>query len=237
MSFDLTDLHTLIVRAHDRHNIPVGKVMRVALQAAADGKFPLHKSDGSPLKLNDKDRDVLRCLAANAEQQTEVRWWTKNPWSASLRAVLVTEPQFWQWLSRDLGAPETAVASTRAAAASSPAMTPDASPPEAGSPPAPTPEGTSPPATTAASFPARIPEAALRPATTPEASLAKEKPSGGAKSQGIAEAIEAIWSGNIPKGLSAKERDNKIMSWCTDKGYSRPSVRSIQRALKTRSPQ
>jgi hypothetical protein len=107
MSFDLTDLHTLIVRAHDRHHIPIGKVMRVTLQAAANGKFPLYKNDGSRFKLRAADREWLRDHAAIAEQQSEIRWWTKGPWP-KLRAVLVPESKFWEWLNGDLGAPKTA---------------------------------------------------------------------------------------------------------------------------------
>jgi hypothetical protein len=112
MSFDLTDLHTLIVRAHDRHGIATGKVMRLTLQALADGKFPLHKYDASPLKLNPADHAWLRDLAASAEQQTEVRWWTKGPWP-KFRAVLVPDTNFWEWCNTELdlqiGSPETAV--------------------------------------------------------------------------------------------------------------------------------
>jgi hypothetical protein len=96
MPFDSTDLHTLIVRAHDRHNIPIGKMMRVALQAAANRKFPLYKGDGSPFKLKREDRQWLLRHAAIAEQQSEVRWWDKVPWSA-LKSVWSREPKYWQW--------------------------------------------------------------------------------------------------------------------------------------------
>jgi hypothetical protein len=106
MSFDLTDLHTLIVRAHDRHRIPIGKAMRVTLQAAANHKFPLYQSDGSRLEVGDAERDVLRGLAAIAEQQNETRWWTKDPWFKLLPAVLVPESRFWEWLNSELGQPE-----------------------------------------------------------------------------------------------------------------------------------
>jgi hypothetical protein len=97
MSFDLTDLHTLIVRAHDRHNVPIGKMMRVALQAAANRKFPLYKkSDGSLFKLKREDRKWLLRHAAIAERQNQVRWWDKAPWSA-LKGVWSSEPKYWQW--------------------------------------------------------------------------------------------------------------------------------------------
>jgi hypothetical protein len=97
MSFDLTDLHTVIVRTHDQHKIPIAKAMRLTLQAAADGKFPLYKSDGSRFKLKRPDRNWLRRHAAIAEQQNEIRWWDKAPWSPALKSVLVSEPKYWQW--------------------------------------------------------------------------------------------------------------------------------------------
>jgi hypothetical protein len=100
MSFDLTNLLMLIVRAHARHGMPIGKVMRVALQAAASGKFPIHKSNGDELKLSPTECNWLLNLAANAEQQNDVRWWTKAPWSA-LQAVLVSEPKYWFWFDSD----------------------------------------------------------------------------------------------------------------------------------------
>jgi hypothetical protein len=114
MSFDLTDLQTLIVRAHDRHHIPIGKVMRVTLQAAANRKFPLYKSDGSRLRLVLTDRHWLRDLAARAEQQTDVRWWTKGEWS-KLGAVLAPELKFWDWLNSELDAPKTSIVAPVAA--------------------------------------------------------------------------------------------------------------------------
>ena len=101
MSFHLTDLLTLIVRVHDRHKIPMRKLMRVTLQAAAQRKFSLWKSDGSRLKLSGEEREWLLCLATKAEQQTEIRFWTKPPWSA-LRSVLVNEPKFWNWVNHAL---------------------------------------------------------------------------------------------------------------------------------------
>jgi hypothetical protein len=109
MSFNLTDLHTLIVRAHDRYCIAIGKVMRVTLVAAANGKIALHKNDASPFELSAADRLWLCDLAAGAEQQSEVRWWTKTPWT-KLRAVLITESKFWEWLHTELGPPKTIVA-------------------------------------------------------------------------------------------------------------------------------
>src|SRR6516164_7449878 len=107
MSFDLTDLHTLVVRAHHRHDVPIGKMMRVALQAAANRKFPLYKSDGSRLELKKggANRNWLLRRAAIAEQQTEVLGWEEKPWSA-LRAVLLPEREFWEWFNGELGTGE-----------------------------------------------------------------------------------------------------------------------------------
>ena len=107
MSFDLTDLHTLIVRAHHRHDVPISKMMRVALQAAANRKFPFYKSDGSRLELKkgSANRNWLLRHAAIAEQQTEVLWWEEKPWSA-LRAVLLPEREFWEWFNGELATGE-----------------------------------------------------------------------------------------------------------------------------------
>ena len=105
MSSHLTDLLTLVVRVHDRHKVPMGKVMRVTLQAAAKPKFPLWKSDGSRLKLGGEERGWLLNQAAKAEQQEEIRWWRKPPWSA-LRSVLVNEPKFWNWVDHAFHADE-----------------------------------------------------------------------------------------------------------------------------------
>jgi hypothetical protein len=101
MSFDLTDLHTLIVRVHNQHNIPIGKVMRAVLQAAANGSFSLYKYDGSPLELNPVDRKFLFDHAGMAERQNEFRWYWKRSW-LTLRAVLVPDAQFRQWLNSAL---------------------------------------------------------------------------------------------------------------------------------------
>jgi hypothetical protein len=75
--------------------------MRMTLQAAADGKFPLYNPDGSTLTLSPTDRDSLVRHAAIAEQQNKVRWWMKGRWK-TLQAVLVGEVEFWQWLNDEL---------------------------------------------------------------------------------------------------------------------------------------
>jgi hypothetical protein len=186
MSFDLTNLHTLIMRAHDRHKIPVGKVMRVALQAAAKRKFPLYKGDGSRIKLSEADRTLLLQHAAIAEQQIEFRWWTKKPW-IGFREVQASEPSFGSGLMRSLARRK---------------------------PPSPR---------------WRHKQAQLwhRP---------KQKQVRALKSQGIEGVIEALWSGNIPNGLSAKERNKKIIDYLAANGLSVSTSpeRAIQRVLKAR---
>jgi hypothetical protein len=66
------------------------------------------------------------------------------------------------------------------------------------------------------------------------ASKAKSHP--GAKSRGIAEAIEKLWPKGLPTGLSAKDRNRAIIKWLEDAGYSLPTnpERAIQRVLKVR---
>jgi hypothetical protein len=56
----------------------------------------------------------------------------------------------------------------------------------------------------------------------------------GAKSRGIAEAIENLWPNGLPNGLSAKDRNNAIIKWLRDAGYSVPTnpERAIQRVLQ-----
>jgi hypothetical protein len=66
---------------------------------------------------------------------------------------------------------------------------------------------------------------------------------GGAKSQGILEAINEVWGGpdKIPAGLSAKERNNKITDHIRHTGGSlckndAAQARAIERVLKTARP-
>jgi hypothetical protein len=58
----------------------------------------------------------------------------------------------------------------------------------------------------------------------------------GAKSRGIAEAIDTLWPNGLPKGLSAKDRNRAIIKWLEGAGYSLPTKpeRAIQRVLKAR---
>jgi hypothetical protein len=102
MSFDLTNLHTMIVRAHDQRKIAIGKVMRVALQAVANGILAVSDHKGSTVTLSQSDRDYLGRLAAAAEAQNEVRWWSKSPWS-QLQRMFVNEVLFWSWLDNKPG--------------------------------------------------------------------------------------------------------------------------------------
>ena len=56
----------------------------------------------------------------------------------------------------------------------------------------------------------------------------------GAKTRGIADAINELWHGKIPKGLSAKDRNKAIIDWLRENGCSIPAnpERAIQRVLK-----
>jgi hypothetical protein len=60
------------------------------------------------------------------------------------------------------------------------------------------------------------------------------RPTPGAKTRGITEAIAQLWSNGIPTGLSAKERDRAILSQMESNGSSIPkgAARAIQRVLK-----
>jgi hypothetical protein len=62
------------------------------------------------------------------------------------------------------------------------------------------------------------------------------KSSFGAKSNGIMEALNQLWPDGIPKAVSAKERDRKILEWLREKNYSLPTspARTIQRVLRKR---
>jgi hypothetical protein len=102
MSFHYTDLHTMIVRAHDRRKIAIGKVMRVALQAVAKGTLVVRNHQGSQVKLEPSDCDFVDRRAAEAELQDEVRWWTKPTW-AWLKRLHVNDSDFWSWLDDELG--------------------------------------------------------------------------------------------------------------------------------------
>jgi hypothetical protein len=64
----------------------------------------------------------------------------------------------------------------------------------------------------------------------------KSKLGSGAKTRGIADAIEKLFPSGIPKGLTAKERNNLIVNWLRDKKCSVPKdpPRAIQRVLKAR---
>jgi hypothetical protein len=58
----------------------------------------------------------------------------------------------------------------------------------------------------------------------------------GAKTRGIEQAIGQLWPSGIPEGLSAKDRNNMVIDWLRQKGYSVPGnpERAIQRVLKAR---
>ena len=64
----------------------------------------------------------------------------------------------------------------------------------------------------------------------------KSKSGPGAKAKGISEAISQLWPNQIPKGLSAKDRNKAIMDRIRQNGGSRPNSpeRAIQRVLRAR---
>jgi hypothetical protein len=90
----------------------------------------------------------------------------------------------------------------------------------------------------------RLPEAAnsvmasgLTDDQVKQASVAPKSKSGlGAKAKGISEAISQLWPNEIPKGLSAKDRNNAIIDRMRQNGSSIPNSpeRAIQRVLQTR---
>ena len=70
-----------------------------------------------------------------------------------------------------------------------------------------------------------------------QASVAPKSKSGpGAKAKGISEAISQLWLNEIPKGLSAKDRNNAIIDRMTQNESSIPKSpeRAIQRVLRAR---
>jgi hypothetical protein len=70
----------------------------------------------------------------------------------------------------------------------------------------------------------------------PDADSASSKSHEGPVSEGIREAIAALWPSGMPKGLRAKDRNNRIADWLKQNGRSVPFdsglARAIQRALK-----
>ena len=69
-----------------------------------------------------------------------------------------------------------------------------------------------------------------RPARDPP----RRQPGLGAKTNGITEAIIHLWPQKIPRGLSAKDRDNQVLKYLTENNLSVPANlrKAIQRAVK-----
>jgi hypothetical protein len=57
---------------------------------------------------------------------------------------------------------------------------------------------------------------------------AKQEP---AKKQSILDAVEAIWSGKIPKSM-VKQRDEEIQRWIKERGLPKVDARTIRRVLQ-----
>src|SRR5262249_5299313 len=66
------------------------------------------------------------------------------------------------------------------------------------------------------------------------ANLSKRKSGAGAKSHAIKQAIKELWPEGIPAGLSAKDRNNKIVERLRENNLSVPAnpERAIQRVLR-----
>jgi hypothetical protein len=79
------------------------------------------------------------------------------------------------------------------------------------------------------------------PASSAPSQVSAPRKKGGAITFGITEAIKDLWgsAGRIPKGLGAKERNNKILEWLDKKKYSKPKneglARAVQRVIKPRA--
>jgi hypothetical protein len=113
MSFDETDLHTLIMRVHHEHRIPIGKVVRVTLLAVANGDLVLRDLTGAKVPIDPESRIWLQQHSATAEALDDRRpkIWHKPPWSR-LKRLLVNEDDFYGWLAvalrvRPRGVPAT----------------------------------------------------------------------------------------------------------------------------------
>jgi hypothetical protein len=97
--FDESNLHSLIARESEQRNIPLQKLIRESLEAAADGRFAV-RSD-TALSLSPNYREELRRLAAFAEAQRDWHWWQTPPWS-DLKLLLVPEANYLAWLDQAL---------------------------------------------------------------------------------------------------------------------------------------
>jgi hypothetical protein len=94
--FDESNLHSLIARESRLRRIPLGKLLRESLEAAADEKFTIRPTSGT---LTNDWRNKLRDLAAIAEAQNDWQWYKHPPWS-ELKLLLVKEAEYLAWLDR-----------------------------------------------------------------------------------------------------------------------------------------
>jgi hypothetical protein len=118
--FDESNLHSLITRETQRRNVPLGKLLRESLQAAANEKLTVRADSG----LSPDWREKLRGLAAVAEAQSDWHWWSKPPWS-ELKLLLVKESEFLAWLDGATGVTKHATEVPAAnVGATSPALKP-----------------------------------------------------------------------------------------------------------------
>jgi hypothetical protein len=117
--FDETDLHSLIALESERRAIPLRKLLRESLLAAANGQFKL-RNLGSPIAAEQRRRPnsvtrhlrvTLRRLAIQVGLPNDWGWWHKPPWS-ELKSILVNEIDYLTWLNeatkqKEAGATET----------------------------------------------------------------------------------------------------------------------------------
>jgi hypothetical protein len=103
--FDESDLHSLISRESEQRGIPIRKLLRESLLAAADGQFKIRvlpaagEQRGRPKVLIRHLRKDLRGLAGTVAAQNDWGWWRKPPWS-DLKSILVKEIDYLVWLDR-----------------------------------------------------------------------------------------------------------------------------------------
>jgi hypothetical protein len=92
--FEESNLHSLITRESRVRGIPLGKLLRESLAAAARGEFTVRPVSG---ELAPQWREELRNLALIAETQRDWGWWHNPTWS-KLKLLLVKDAAFLAWL-------------------------------------------------------------------------------------------------------------------------------------------
>jgi hypothetical protein len=94
--FNDDTLHRLISGESHRRKIPLPRLARATLLAAADGELEV-RSD-HPLSSDWRDR--LRHLAGVVELQRDRGWWQKEPWD-ELKLLRTDSAYYAAWLDRE----------------------------------------------------------------------------------------------------------------------------------------